>query len=133
HARCARSRAQEGGTPQGAAWYPVLEALESAPGVHPANAGVVFGGSSSGRTTDSDSVYLGSNPSPPANEEGPSARTGPFFLAARLPLPDRGRRAGHRPRRLQRAAIAETLAAPLCSEVSSGLLTLVTASETASR
>ena len=27
---------------------------------------LAFGGSSSGRTTDSDSVYLGSNPSPPA-------------------------------------------------------------------
>ena len=27
----------------------------------------VFGGSSNGRTADSDSAYLGSNPSPPAN------------------------------------------------------------------
>src|SRR5580692_5090092 len=38
-----------------------------------------FGGSSSGRTTDSDSVYLGSNPSPPANNKGPP-QGGPFAL-----------------------------------------------------
>ena len=36
----------------------------------------VFGGSSSGRTTVSDTVYLGSNPSPPANL-GPTP-VGPF-------------------------------------------------------
>ena len=40
-----------------------------------------FGGSSSGRTTDSDSVNLGSNPSPPANSKarfvaGPFLRSG---------------------------------------------------------
>src|SRR5580698_11324622 len=38
-----------------------------------------FGGSSSGRTTDSDSVYLGSNPSPPAKNQGPP-QGGPFSL-----------------------------------------------------
>src|ERR1700745_1831905 len=31
------------------------------------------GGSSSGRTTDSDSVYLGSNPSPPAKRKRPAS------------------------------------------------------------
>ncbi len=36
----------------------------------------VFGGSSSGRTTVSDTVYLGSNPSPPA-KQGPTV--GPFL------------------------------------------------------
>src|SRR5260370_39711035 len=41
----------------------------------------VFGGSSSGRTTVSDTVYLGSNPSPPANQ-------GPHRWA--LPLGDSG-------------------------------------------
>ena len=30
----------------------------------------LFGGSSNGRTRDSDSRYLGSNPSPPAKPEG---------------------------------------------------------------
>src|SRR3977135_3756028 len=39
------------------------------------------GGSSSGRTTDSDSVYLGSNPSPPANWKGPSHVTGLFYFS----------------------------------------------------
>ena len=36
-----------------------------------------LGGSSSGRTTDSDSVNLGSNPSPPAKTKGPGF-SGPF-------------------------------------------------------
>src|SRR3977135_3970697 len=40
------------------------------------------GGSSSGRTTDSDSVYLGSNPSPPANWRGPAIGRSLFYLAA---------------------------------------------------
>src|SRR5579862_6684486 len=39
-----------------------------------------LGGSSSGRTTDSDSVYLGSNPSPPAKQEGPVRKDGPLSL-----------------------------------------------------
>jgi hypothetical protein len=39
-----------------------------------------FGGSSSGRTTDSDSVYLGSNPSPPAKLKAPLTRG--FVFAA---------------------------------------------------
>src|SRR5499427_11121839 len=36
-----------------------------------------IGGSSSGRTTDSDSVYLGSNPSPPAKARRPVQFDGP--------------------------------------------------------
>src|SRR5690348_5183796 len=36
-----------------------------------------FGGSSNGRTTDSDSVYLGSNPSPPANTASGEVRGSP--------------------------------------------------------
>src|SRR5437879_5622522 len=38
-----------------------------------------LGGSSSGRTTDSDSVYLGSNPSPPANWKARPC-DGPFLF-----------------------------------------------------
>src|SRR5215470_4127661 len=49
---------------------------------HPA----LLGGSSSGRTTDSDSVYLGSNPSPPANNRGPAARGLVFCCTARVLL-----------------------------------------------
>ena len=87
HSRRARSRAQESRPPQSPPRPSVLEALSSAlhssaqpakPRLLPAaskgksekrpkasfsNEG---GGSSSGRTTDSDSVNLGSNPSPPA-------------------------------------------------------------------
>src|SRR5579864_2670257 len=57
-----------------------------------------LGGSSSGRTTDSDSVYLGSNPSPPANKKGPSARTGPlsFHRPARPSPTAAGRRGARR-------------------------------------
>src|SRR6185369_4830297 len=40
-----------------------------------------LGGSSSGRTTDSDSVNLGSNPSPPAKNRRARA-SGPFVLAS---------------------------------------------------
>src|SRR3982074_50208 len=54
------------------------------------------GGSSSGRTTDSDSVYLGSNPSPPANWKGPSHVTG-LFHENRRGLPGQhGRHVGPR-------------------------------------
>src|SRR6202011_730399 len=42
-----------------------------------------FGGSSSGRTTVSDTVYLGSNPSPPA-KQGPTV--GPFLTEARVDM-----------------------------------------------
>src|SRR5580698_9490471 len=45
----------------------------------------LFGGSSSGRTTDSDSVYLGSNPSPPAKNRGPP-QGGPFHWAGTVRL-----------------------------------------------
>ncbi len=70
HARCARGRAQEGRPSQGSPRNPVLEALVF---VSPPD-----GGSSSGRTADSDSANLGSNPSPPANSRARSA--GPFRL-----------------------------------------------------
>ena len=75
--RCARGRAQEGRSAQGAPPSAVLEALTRlaaplggsvkvgrarAPALRPG-----IGGSSSGRTSDSDSENLGSNPSPPAN------------------------------------------------------------------
>src|SRR5271154_5640794 len=43
---------------------------ESAFGL-PAKRSIGFGGSSSGRTTVSDTVYLGSNPSPPAKQGPP--------------------------------------------------------------
>jgi hypothetical protein len=56
HARRARSGTQESGPPQGPSRDPVLQALIR----------WLLGGSSSGRTTVSDTVYLGSNPSPPA-------------------------------------------------------------------
>src|SRR5580700_7581409 len=46
-----------------------------------------LGGSSSGRTTDSDSVYLGSNPSPPAKLKRPAPRAGLFHCGLRLQLP----------------------------------------------
>ena len=39
-----------------------------------------FGGSSSGRTTDSDSVNLGSNPSPPAKTKRPAAKVAGLFV-----------------------------------------------------
>ena len=69
HARCARSRAQEGRPPQGASWTAVLEALVFLKTWrwYCSRRRSVFGRSSSGRTTDSDSVYLGSNPSLPTN------------------------------------------------------------------
>src|SRR5690606_20888375 len=54
---------------------PVLEALTAARNRRPNG----FGGSSSGRTTDSDSVNLGSNPSPPANSEGAPFGAPSFF------------------------------------------------------
>src|SRR6202034_2965233 len=56
----------------------VLEALSCCRGIPPS-----FGGSSSGRTTDSDSVYLGSNPSPPANVRRPVLMDGPFLSLGR--------------------------------------------------
>src|SRR5690348_4377649 len=43
-----------------------------------------LGGSSSGRTTDSDSVYLGSNPSPPANTREARQPAGLVVLATGL-------------------------------------------------
>src|ERR1700683_3403823 len=76
HARRTRSRAKESRTPQGAARTAVLEAL-----ARKAQLSRLLGGSSSGRTTDSDSVYLGSNPSPPANEKGPLKRRALFCCA----------------------------------------------------
>src|SRR5258707_12959173 len=45
-----------------------------------------FGGSSSGRTTVSDPVYLGSNPSPPA-KQGPTV--GPFLTKREAKLSER--------------------------------------------
>ena len=87
--RCPRSRAQEGRFPQGTSRNAVLQALDplalwrvrggqGAAYIGPSQRS--FGGSSSGRTTDSDSVNLGSNPSPPAKLNGPAAMAGPFHL-----------------------------------------------------
>src|SRR5882757_5416205 len=45
-----------------------------------------FGGSSSGRTTVSDTVYLGSNPSPPAK---PGPTMGPFLTKREAKLSER--------------------------------------------
>ena len=42
----------------------------------------VFGGSSNGRTADSDSAYLGSNPSPPASSLNPLIFKGFFLFGA---------------------------------------------------
>src|SRR3569832_162504 len=68
HPRCPRGGAQEGRPAQGAQASAVLEALIIVKGAGgPActlQPGI--GGSSSGRTADSDSANLGSNPSPPA-------------------------------------------------------------------
>ena len=69
-----RSRAQEGRLPQGPSRHAVLEALIAIPSP------LLIGGSSSGRTTDSDSVNLGSNPSPPAKTRR-ARESGPFRLA----------------------------------------------------
>src|SRR5690606_11355432 len=50
-----------------------------------------FGGSSSGRTTDSDSVNLGSNPSPPAkNTKGPRERALSFVARICVVRADHG-------------------------------------------
>src|SRR5208283_1146124 len=59
-----RGRAQEGGPTQGSPRHAVLQTLIGC-------GRSVFGGSSSGRTTVSDTVYLGSNPSPPAKQGPP--------------------------------------------------------------
>ena len=65
HTRCARSRTQEGRSAKGTQSYAVLQALGSK--AHPAASILVTTGeSSNGRTADSDSVNLGSNPSSPA-------------------------------------------------------------------
>ena len=42
----------------------------------------VLGGSSSGRTADSDSANLGSNPSPPAKKNNPALVAGFFFFGS---------------------------------------------------
>src|SRR5262249_33980590 len=69
----------------------------------------VLGGSSSGRTTDSDSVYLGSNPSPPAKNDRARVR-GPFSFLARG-LGSRARSPGS-PRRGRSAAGAQVILVP---------------------
>ena len=61
HPGCARGRAQEGRFAQGPQEAAILEAVGSPP-PRP-------GGSSNGRTADSDSASLGSNPSPPSQKK----------------------------------------------------------------